>query len=42
MSRVLASRLGEGLLLFVDLDRSRANIGLASLQVGQARPRVLA
>jgi hypothetical protein len=42
VSRVLSSRLGEGLLLFVDLDRSRANIGLASLQVGRLAPAVLA
>jgi hypothetical protein len=42
LSRVLDSPLGEGLLLFVDLDRARANIALASLQVSQAAPAVLA
>ena len=42
VSKVLASRLGEGLLLFVDLDRTRANIALASLQVGRLAPAVLA
>jgi hypothetical protein len=41
VSRVLTSRLGEGLLLFVDLDRTRANIALASLQVGRLAPAVL-
>lgn len=29
LSRVLDSALGEGLLLFVDLDRERADIALA-------------
>jgi hypothetical protein len=42
LSRVLDSRLGEGLLLFVDLDRSRVNLALASRQVGQIAPAVLA
>ena len=42
VSKVLDSRLGEGLLLFVDLDRTRANIALASLRVGQLAPAVLA
>jgi hypothetical protein len=42
LSKVLGSRLGEGLLLFVDLDRTRANIALASLQVGRLAPAVLA
>jgi hypothetical protein len=32
----------EGLLLFVDLDRARTNIALASLQVAKAAPAVLA
>lgn len=40
--RVLDSSLGEGLLLFVDLDRGRANIALASLRIGQVAPAVLA
>jgi hypothetical protein len=42
LSRVLDSPLGEGLLLFVDLDRSRVNLALASRQVGQIAPLVLA
>lgn len=42
LSKVLDSQLGDGLLLFVDLDRSRANLALASLQVGQLAPMVLA
>lgn len=32
----------EGLLLFVDLDRSRTNVALATLQVAQAASAVLA
>lgn len=42
LSKVLDTRLGEGLLLFVDLDRARSNIALASLLVGQVAPAVLA
>ena len=42
LSRILGPRLGEGLLLFVDVDRTRVNIALASLQVGQLAPAVLA
>jgi hypothetical protein len=42
VSKILDSRLGEGLLLFVDLDRGQANIALASLRVGQVAPAVLA
>jgi hypothetical protein len=42
VSKVLDSRLGEGLLLFVDLDRTRVNIALASLRVGRLAPAVLA
>jgi hypothetical protein len=40
--RVVGSGLGEGLLLFVGLDRTRANIALASLQVARLAPAVLA
>jgi hypothetical protein len=40
--RVLESRPGEGTLLFVDLDRSRTNMALATLQVGQSAPGLLA
>jgi hypothetical protein len=42
LSKVLGTRLGEGMLLFVDVDRARVNIALASLQVGQVAPAVLA
>ena len=42
LSKILDTRLGEGLLLFVDLDRARSNIALASLLVGQVAPAVLA
>jgi hypothetical protein len=42
VSRILDSRLGERLLLFVDLDRAQANIALASLQVSHVAPTVLA
>jgi hypothetical protein len=41
LSKVLRGRPGEGLLLFVDLDRDRANVALASLRVGQLAPAVL-
>jgi hypothetical protein len=37
-----AADLAEGMLLFVDVDRARVNIALASLQVGQLVPAVLA
>jgi hypothetical protein len=42
LSKILSTRLGEGILLFVDVDRTRVNIALASLQVGQLAPAVLA
>ena len=43
LTKVLeARRPGEGLLLFVDVDRSRANPALATLRIGQAAPAVLA
>jgi hypothetical protein len=42
LSKILETRLGEGLLLFVDLDRTRSNSALASLLVGQVAPAVLA
>ena len=42
LTKVLeARRPGEGLLLFVDVDRARANPALASLRIGQAAPAVL-
>lgn len=41
-SKVLGFRPGDGLLLFVDVDRARVNIALASLRVGQLAPAVLA
>ncbi len=42
VTKVLGSRLGEGMLLFVDLDRTRVNIALAGLRIGQLAPAVLA
>lgn len=42
LSKVLGTRPGDGLLLFVDLDRNRVNMGLATLQVRQLAPAVLA
>jgi hypothetical protein len=42
MSRVLDFQLGEGVLLFVDLDRTRGNMALASLRTGQLAPAILA
>ena len=42
LSKVLLDNPGEGFLLFVDLDRARANIALASLRVGQLTSAVLA
>lgn len=43
LTKVLDSRRpGEGLLLFVDVDRTHANPALATLRIGQAAPAVLA
>jgi hypothetical protein len=42
VSRVLGTQPGEGLLLFVDLERAKSNVGLASLRVGELAPAVLA
>jgi hypothetical protein len=43
LTKVLdARRPGEGLLLYVDVDRAHANPALATLRVGQAAPAVLA
>lgn len=42
VSRVLQRSPGEGLLLFVDLERGKSNLGLASLRIGQLAPTVLA
>jgi len=42
LAKVLRDRPGEGFLLFVDMDRARANVALASLRVGQLAPAVLA
>ncbi|HET7018866.1 MAG TPA: hypothetical protein VFI65_33420 [Streptosporangiaceae bacterium] len=39
---VLELRRGEGLLLFVDVDRSMTNVALASLQVRKLIPGLLA
>jgi hypothetical protein len=40
--KVLDWQQGDGLLLFVDLDRAHTNSALAAWQVGQAAPAVLA
>jgi len=42
LARVLSEQPGEGMVLFVDLDKHRVNFALASLRVGQAAPAVLA
>jgi hypothetical protein len=42
MTKVLGARLGEGIFLFVDVDRTRVNMALASLRVGELLPAVLA
>jgi hypothetical protein len=42
LAKILQDQPGEGFLLFVDMDRTRANVALASLQVGQLAPAVLA
>ena len=42
MTKVLGTRLGEGIFLFVDVDRTRVNMALASLRVGEVLPAVLA
>jgi hypothetical protein len=41
LAKVLPTRPGDGLLLFVDMDRKRVNMALASLQVRQLAPAVL-
>ncbi len=42
MTKILGTRLGEGIFLFVDVDRTRVNVALASLRVGELVPAVLA
>lgn len=42
VSRILHDRPSEGLLLFVDVERSKSNVGLASLRVSELAPAVLA
>jgi hypothetical protein len=42
VSAVVGHRSGAGLLLFVDLDRARANMALALLRIGELAPQVLA
>ena len=42
LTRILRSRPGEGLLLFIDLDRSLANMALATMRVGKMALAVLA
>jgi hypothetical protein len=41
VSKILQGEPGEGLLLFVDLERDKSNVGLASLRIGQLAPAVL-
>jgi hypothetical protein len=42
LTTILRSRPGEGLLLFIDLDLSEANMALASMRVGKMSHEVLA
>lgn len=42
LSKVLGPRFGEGFLLFVDLDRARVNMALASLRIGRLAAGILA
>jgi hypothetical protein len=42
MSRILRHSPSEGMLLFVDLERDKSNLGLAALRVSQLAPTVLA
>ncbi|MGD0607222.1 MAG: hypothetical protein ABSA53_27025 [Streptosporangiaceae bacterium] len=42
LAKVLDSRLGDGVLLFIDLDRARGNMALASLRAAQLAPAILA
>jgi len=42
VTKILEPRLGEGLLLFVDLDRAQVNMALASRRVEQLAPEILA
>jgi hypothetical protein len=42
VSRVLRNSPSQGMLLFVDLERGKTNLGLAVLRVGQLAPAVLA
>jgi hypothetical protein len=42
LAKILRDQPGEGFLLFVDMDRARANAALASLHVGQLASAVLA
>lgn len=42
VARVLRRTPCEGLLLFVDLERGKSNLGLAALRIGELAPAVLA
>jgi len=42
VSRILRHSPSEGMLLFVDLERGKSNLGLAALRVSQLAPAVLA
>ena len=42
MYRILAARPGEGLVLFVDLDRAQVNPALAAQRLSRVAPAILA
>jgi hypothetical protein len=42
LSKILQSSPSEGLFLFVDLERAKSNLGLATLRVSELAPAVLA
>ena len=42
VSRILRHSPSEGMLLFVDLERDKSNLGLAALRVNELGPAVLA
>lgn len=42
LTKILQDYPGEGFLLFVDMDRTRTNVALASLRIGQLASAVLA
>jgi|SRR5579859_4369211 hypothetical protein len=42
LSKILRNEPGEGMLLFVEVDRSRSNVGLAARRIDDLAPAVLA